>query len=96
MEKFHRLLSHGFGVVVFSECFGSKDPSEQHRICRLGTASEWKEFVGRLRAFGFRICPWDIGRIPQNSPYYGHATVEGNRMLASVLADCVRPFLARR
>ena len=88
--------SHGFRVVVFSECFDSQKGNAQHRSCRLGTAGEWKEFVARLEAFDFRICPWDIGQIPQNHPYYGHATVEGNRMLASILADCVRPFFARR
>lgn len=88
--------THGFRVVVFSECFDVRDPSVEHPSCRLGTASEWKDFVARIRAFDFRVCPWNIGVIPQNHPHYGHATVEGNRMLAAVLADCVRPLLPPR
>jgi hypothetical protein len=86
----------GFEVVVFSECFAREGPERQHRSCRLGTDEEWRTFVEHLRGWHFRTCPWDIGRIPQNFPYYGHATVEGNRMLAGVLAECLEPLLAAR
>lgn len=82
-----------FSVVVFSECFGRGEPPAQHASCRLGTPGEWREFVSLLDRSGFRRCPWNIGEIPQNHPNYGHATVEGNRILGAKLAECVKPLV---
>jgi lysophospholipase L1-like esterase len=84
----------GFDVVVFSECFGVN--AKQRRFCSLGTEDEWRDFLGRLDRWGFHRCPWNSGEIPQNYPKWGHATAEGNRMLAEVLEACVRPLLDKR
>jgi len=84
-----------FQVVVFSECFVGESPPKQHPSCTLGSADEWQDFVAHLDRWHFRVCPWSIGKTPQNYPGWGHATTEGNRMLASVLAACVRPLLER-
>lgn len=83
--------SSGFSVVVFSECF--RADGTEDRSCDLGNADEWREFTNHLDDWGFHLCPWNIGEIPQNYPDYGHATPEGNRKLASILAECVRPLL---
>jgi hypothetical protein len=85
--------TNGFRVVVFSECFGAGDSQTEHPSCRLGDAGEWRRFLARLDEWGFHRCPWDIERIPQNAGRVGHATAEGNGMLASVLAECVKPLL---
>ena len=94
-ELFELAQSAHFSVVVFSECFGEGNPPSEHESCRLGSADEWRRFIAMLDGWGFHRCPWNIGEIPQNHPYYGHATAEGNRMLASVLARCLEPLLRR-
>jgi hypothetical protein len=92
--ELHELAKKGnFSVVVFSECFGKGNPPAQDRTCALGNAEEWRQFVRRLDEWGFHRCPWSIDEIPQNYPRWGHATPNGNRKLASILANCVRPLL---
>lgn len=87
--------SEGFDVVVFSDCFGPG--SEQVPYCSLGDANEWRDFLARLDRWGFRRCPWEASKIPQNPPDEGgHASAEGNEMLAAILEECIRPFLAKR
>ncbi|HEX4334388.1 MAG TPA: SGNH/GDSL hydrolase family protein [Polyangiaceae bacterium] len=85
--------ANDFEVVVFSECFGVADPRRMHPSCRLGHAAEWRQFLEKLDAWGFHRCPWNIDAIPQNAPPVGHATADGNRALASVIAACVAPLL---
>jgi len=85
----------GFAVVVFSECFSSAAPDIQDPTCQLGSADEWRRFVTALRSWGFHLCAWDIGAIPQNPRPHGHATREGNRLLAARLGECVEPLLSR-
>lgn len=88
--------SDGFDVVVFSECLGTSDPHDAENVCPLGSRTEWVDFLDHLDAWHFRRCPWDIAKIPQNHPNWGHATEEGNRMLAETLAACLRPLLEQK
>jgi hypothetical protein len=82
-----------FHVVVFSDCFAGDGLPRQSGHCQLGTEQEWQRLMKRFDEWRFRRCVWNIESLPQN-PAWGHATAEGNRQLAAVLAACVRPLLA--